>query len=500
MEPNFLFATSASLTKPFMALLLFLCRRKGKKCLAFGCFDDKLILAPTRLSQGPLPKKPGPPTCVRKLSAVGPSRFFSACLNRMRDLLILRKGESGSAHPPLLKSFKETALMTHSTPNQPAFYGLDVHQDTISIARCTADTKTSEYLTTIKNDPAEIAAFFNKELRTYPWIQSAYEAGACGYAIHHQLLSLGIDSLVVAPSKIPTTRSRGQKNDKLDSMHLAKCLHNQDLVAIHVPDQDQCDMRALTRQRQTWVGMLKQAKNRVAGHLRNKTNERFTEGKKAWTYKYWRWLETIELSTPTETRVLKRYIQNVKDLMHDIEDIDKEISALQEHWNNREVVRGLTAIRGIGDYTAAALVGEIGSFSRFETAAQFMSYIGLVPNMFSSGERKPGGGVDRKKLLQGGITKAGNDRVRWLLVEAAWHARHFPKKDPYRKRWEGLPKSVVDHAWKAQKRLFSKFQSLSLKRKPSPVVNIAVARELAGFIWSIGCQMERATNPQLKTA
>jgi transposase len=496
MKPYYLIAIPASLTKPLMALMLFLCRRKGKKCFAFGGSDDKLILAPTRLPQGPLLKNRFlPPAFASSL------RWAPPIFNPLAFICLLTWEGQGRRlqTTPTKKLNGDTALMKHSTLNEPTYYGLDVHQNAISIARCTAETKSPEYITTIVNDPEKIKAFFKEELKKYPWIQSAYEAGACGYHIHHTLLSIGIDSQVVAPTKIPTQRVRGLKNDKRDSMHLAKCLHNQDLTSIYIPDEAQLDMRELTRQREALMKDIKQAKNRVYAFLR-RLGIRYTQGKTSWTQKYRQWLNTLKLDTPVQQKVFNRFRQGVDDLYMQLEETDKDIHELRQASQHREVIKGLMAIRGVGEYTAAALVGEVGNFSRFETAGEFMSYLGLTPNELSSGERVPGSGINRDKLKQGGITKAGNGRLRRLLVEAAWHAHHRPRKDAFKHRWEGLPQAVIDHAWKAQLRLYRKKQNMTTAHKSSQKTNIAVARELAGFIWWIGCLMEQETSQHQKAA
>ena len=81
---------------------------------------------------------------------------------------------------------------------------------------------------------------------------------------------------------------------------------------------------------------------------------------------------------------------------------------------------------------------------------------------------------------------AAAEAMRRILVEAAWHYRHPPRRSvAIQARWRGQPKTVIDHAWKAQERLHRRHFRLTSRGKPSQVATVAVARELCGFIWAI---------------
>jgi transposase len=134
-------------------------------------------------------------------------------------------------------------------------------------------------------------------------------------------------------------------------------------------------------------------------------------------------------------------------------------------------------MRGVNTLTAIGLCAEVGDWARFHRPAQVMSYLGLVPSEQSSGEQR----------RQGSITKSGSQHGRRLLVEAAWHYRREPHLGaPLRRRQTGQPAHVVALAWKAQRRGYRTWQRLHTQRaKRATLVNIAVARELAGFCWAI---------------
>ena len=134
------------------------------------------------------------------------------------------------------------------------------------------------------------------------------------------------------------------------------------------------------------------------------------------------------------------------------------------------------ALRGVATRTALTPIAEVGDLRRYAKASQFMSATGLVPSEHSSGGQR----------RQGAITKTGNAHLRHVLVEAAWHYRHRPgpSRDLARRR-QGQPLPVLAIARKAEARLHRKYQRLMQRGKRSTQAVVAVARELAGFLWSI---------------
>jgi len=153
----------------------------------------------------------------------------------------------------------------------------------------------------------------------------------------------------------------------------------------------------------------------------------------------------------------------------------------------RELVAGLAALRGIARPAAAMIAVELGPASRFVRPRQLMGYAGLV-----SAEHSSGGSVRR-----GAITKTGNAHLRRILVEAAWAYRHRPGIGiELAKRQKGASPAVREIALKAQHRLHRKYVRLASRGKPHQQVVTAVARELLGFVWAVGVQIERELLPE----
>ena len=155
--------------------------------------------------------------------------------------------------------------------------------------------------------------------------------------------------------------------------------------------------------------------------------------------------------------------------------VDQQLEqvAAAEPWV--DPVSWLCCFRGISTRTALGLLAEVGDFARFAHPRELMSYLGLTPSEYSSGEQQH----------RGHITKSGNRHARRLLVEAAWHYRHRPRSCARAARLaERVPPEVSARAWQAQVRLHHRHRVLAEHGKRSTVTNVAIARELTGFIWA----------------
>lgn len=147
------------------------------------------------------------------------------------------------------------------------------------------------------------------------------------------------------------------------------------------------------------------------------------------------------------------------------------------------VVQAFQALRGVQFTVALTSVAELGDITRFDNPKQLMAYLGLTPSENSSGQRR----------RLGGITKAGNSHARRALVEAAKAYRFKAKvSQAMQKRQEQLPKPIRDIAWNAQVRLCKPHARLKAKGKHPNTVTVAIARELAAFLWAIATRVQTA--------
>jgi len=179
--------------------------------------------------------------------------------------------------------------------------------------------------------------------------------------------------------------------------------------------------------------------------------------------------------------VLEEYLLAITQATERIQRLEAHLATLAASWRMKPVVDALQGLRGVQLLTAVALVAELGDLSRFAHPRQLMAYLGLVSREYSSGSTR----------RQGSITKAGNSHARWFVVEAAQHYRLAPKvSKELAPRQEKLPARLKEISWNAQVRLHKKYWAMMLRGKRVQTVQVAVARELVGFIWAMARQVK----------
>jgi transposase len=298
--------------------------------------------------------------------------------------------------------------------------------------------------------------------------------GPTGYGLHRLVTRLGHECTVVAPSLTPRKPGDRVKTNRRDAVTLAKLLRADELTAVWVPDEGHEAIRDLVRARAAAVETLRIHKQQVAAFLLK--HGRHFPRKTPWGARYLRWLQEQKFAHPAHQIVLQEAVEAVRLAKERVERLGRLIEELLPAWSLAPVVTALQALRGVNLIVAVTFVAEIGDLGRFESPRRLMAYLGLVPS-----ERSTGDAVRR-----GGITKAGNGRVRHLLVESAWTYRHPPRIGAKKlAQLERVPPKVREIAWKAQSRLTARYRALAARGKRLTVVCTAIARELAGFMWSI---------------
>jgi transposase len=247
-----------------------------------------------------------------------------------------------------------------------------------------------------------------------------------------------------------------------------------ELTPVWVPDEGHEAIRDLVRARAAAVGTLRVHKQQVAAFMLK--HGRHFPRKTPWGARYMRWLQEQQFAHPAHQIVLQEAVEAVRLAKERVLRLEGLIEEFLPTWSLAPVVNALQALRGVSLIVAVTFVAEIGDLRRFENPRRLMAYLGLVPS-----ERSTGDAVRR-----GGITKAGNGRVRHLLVESAWTYRHPPRVGAKKlAQLERVPPKVREIAWKAQSRLTARYRALAARGKRLTVVCTAIARELAGFMWSV---------------
>jgi transposase len=348
--------------------------------------------------------------------------------------------------------------------------GLDVHAR--SVVACGLDGETGE--------------LFERRLTpehggVLTWVRSlpgpvsvTYEAGPTGFGLARFLAAAGVDCQVAAPSKLQRPSGDRVKTDVRDARHLARLLHLGEIVAVAVPDAETEAARDLVRAREDVRGDLMSARHRVSKMLLRQGIV-YSAGV-AWTGVHDVWLRKQKF----ESAALQLTYDTAYDTMIAAVDrrdrLDKVIAAMAADSPFTPVVTRLGCLRGVSTLTAFALAVEIGDWRRL-TGRSIGAYLGLVPTEYSSGGSRS----------QGGITKTGNGHARRLLIESAWHHRqpyHRPSVD-LRRRWDLADAASRARGQQANRRLHARWEGFDARKKRPVVANTAVARELAGWCWSL---------------
>jgi transposase len=300
-----------------------------------------------------------------------------------------------------------------------------------------------------------------------------YEAGPCGYEPYRLLSRMRVACDIVAPSLVPVRAGDRVKTDRRDARKLVRLYRAGELSFVSPPTPAQEGLRDLMRCLDDLIGARRAARHRVAKQLLR--HGRTFSGLKSWTKAHRAWVAAQRLDDPLAEEALCQMRAHLDSLDAQIAALEHRIEevARTEPWS--DPARWLMAFRGISFKTALGLLAEIGDFRRFGSPRELMSFLGLTPSEYSSGEERH----------RGHITKSGNRHARRLVVEAAWHYRHAPRLSKRQRELAPLlPAEVPARAWRAQHRLHHRHRVLERQGKRSTVANVAVARELCGFVWA----------------
>ena len=300
-----------------------------------------------------------------------------------------------------------------------------------------------------------------------------YEAGPTGFGLARALSGAGLRCEVAASSKLLRPAGDRVKTDARDALNLARLLRLDEVVPVRIPSTAEEAARDLVRTREAARADVMRARHRLS-KLLLRHGIVYYDGK-AWTERHDRWLHHQRFdAAPTQSAFEDSYEAVVLATARRAR-LDEKITALAADSEFSPLTRRLACLRGISTLTGFALAVEIGDWDRF-TGASIGAYLGLVPSEYSSGTSR----------AQGAITKTGNTHVRRLLVEAAWHHRSTYRPGAVlRHRWDQAPVAARARAHAGNQRLHARWVGLNLRRKRAVIANVAVARELAGWCWSL---------------
>lgn len=353
--------------------------------------------------------------------------------------------------------------------------GLDVHKDTIMAAILPAGAEQVLSTVNIHNTKAALERVVQQAQR-HGALTAVYEAGPCGFETHRHLESLGIACVVIAPALTPVRPGDRVKTDRRDAEKIARLYRAGELTAIRVPSRPEEGARDLVRIREDVLGNRQRARNRVTKFLLRQGRP-FRAGNTPWGTRHQEWMQAQHFDEPTtqQTWEALRRVQQETELH--MAALTRQVEDLAQVPTFSAIVRALRCLKGVDTLAAVTMVAEVQSFERFPSAPAFMAYTGLVSSENSSGPR----------IHRGGITKTGNAHVRRVLVEGAWSYRLMRNTvgAPLALRRREASAEVAALGQQAQDRLHRKYWRMVGRGKPHQVAAVAVARELAGFVWAV---------------
>lgn len=362
------------------------------------------------------------------------------------------------------------------------YVGMDVHKESYSL--CTYLISSGEFIGETKMDakPSLVKQYLEEiklalKDKGYGEIefQTCYEAGCLGFSLYKEMVKLGINCKIVAPTTLhKSADSNVKKNDRRDAKMLARNLAYGTCSFVHIPDEIDQETREYIRMRMAHKREIKRIKNMINSFcLRN--GHKY-EGN-YWTDKHISWLKHLELNDFLKS-ILVEYVDTYDILMTKLDRIEGKIEEISLSERYKESVDKVSCLKGLNRQGALTIISEIGDFSRFNTTNELCSYLGLVPGEHSSDGKGP----------SLGITKLGNTVVRNQLVESAKSITlgiKWIKSKRLKQRQKGMPLDIISYADKASKRLFDKYHSLISRGVHCNKAVIAIARELACFVWGM---------------
>jgi transposase len=352
------------------------------------------------------------------------------------------------------------------------YVGIDAHKKDLFIAMLIG-TQAAPVTWTVANEPNAVRRLVRKLERDAPGpVRACYEAGPCGYALQRQMTTARVSCQVIAPGLVPRKPGERVKTNRRDARKLAELLRAGLLTEVRPPTPEEEAVRDLCRARDDAREDLQRCHHRL-GKLLLRRGLHY-HGRN-WTRAHRQWIDSLTWAHAAECVVVEDYLLAIDQLEARLTELDARLTEIAQTDPYREPVAWLRCFRGIDTLTAILIVAELHDFRRFQSPRALMAYLGLVPGEDSTGE----------KHRRGRITRTGNTLVRRLLVETAWHYQHRPTVGvALTRRRKGQPGRVITIADKAQQRLCRRFRKLAAEHKPAPKIAVAIARELAGFLWA----------------
>lgn len=343
---------------------------------------------------------------------------------------------------------------------EPIYIGIDVHKKQWNVSIMSS---FMEHKTFTQPPDANVLSNYLKVHFPNASYFSTYEAGFCGFWIHEALKKEGIENTVVNPCDVPTTnKEKKQKRDGVDSRKLCRSLRERALTGIYVPTQEQLEDRGMMRLRKKLVSDIGRCKNRIKGMLNFYGIKLPVEyDSDYWSKAFIAWLVGLELTQATGTLSLRILVEELKAIQTLKKQVESHLIQLarQKYATQVELLR---SIPGIGSIAALTFITELGDMKRFKRLDELCSYVGLVPNVHSSGDTEH----------VGHLTMRRNPYVRPILIQCAWVAA---SKDPVlmKAHQDWCKKMTANKAIiRVARKLLNRIRFVSMNEKKYELMNV----------------------------
>lgn len=311
-------------------------------------------------------------------------------------------------------------------------------------------------------------------------LKVCYEASYIGFSLYRDLKAKNFECSVIAPSSVPRAAGDTTKTDRVDAEKLAEYFKKELLTVVHVPDSELEQIRILCRSRIFLAKQIRDLKRHVVGTCRRLgLNYKANAGLKSpayFTQKHLEWLKTELKKTKQEYAIfsLEMLLSQIKQFEQQVKSIDEKIEVVSQKPEYQKKVRALKCYRGLDVLSSMVLITEIGDINRFAHPSKLTSYVGFDLREYSSGGRE-------RKFS---ISKMGNHRLRWTIVEACQRVHKIPSISTRLKyRRQDVEPEFIEIADRCMKRLYKKSQRMLLAGKPVNKIKVACGREMLGFVW-----------------
>jgi transposase len=227
--------------------------------------------------------------------------------------------------------------------NSEVFIGLDVAKARHAVAIAEEGRQGEvRYFGEIDADPAAVRRMVARLAKPHGRLHFCYEAGPTGYGLYRQLIAMGHECTVVAPSLIPRKPGDRVKTNRRDATQLARLLRAGELTAVWVPEEGHEAMRELVRARDAAVDDLRRKRQSISSMMLR--YGRIYPGKKTWGARHQRWLQAQRFEHPAQQLVLLEMTHAAQHALERLQRIDAALEEFLPTWSLAPVVDALQAL------------------------------------------------------------------------------------------------------------------------------------------------------------